>query len=131
MSKNDNWLPSEKEVEEFLLLERMLSSQKRELDLLSIKKADGQLNKMKIKMINRVLSPLSDLFKNEPSKEFLEILDEDDLPTNSDVVFIISQYITAISEFRKKYYKEDEYQSDYSRTVDRWMTKEYPPDYYK
>ncbi len=45
---------------------------------------------MKIKMANRVLEPLKELFKHEESHKFLDILNEDELPTNSDVVLIIS-----------------------------------------
>ena len=52
------------------------------------------------------------------------------MPTNSDVVLIISQYETAILEFKNKYYRKDEYKSTKYSIKMRWMTKEYPPDYY-
>lgn len=124
-------LPTDQNVEDYKLLKDMLHSQRREFDLLSKKKADGQLNKMKIKMANRVLEPLKDLLKNEESHNFLDTLNEDELPTNSDVVLIISQYETAIKNFQGKYFQKDEYlSSDYS-TKKRWMTEEFPPDYYK
>ena len=109
----------------------MLHAQRQEFDLLSKKKSDAQLNPMKIKMVNRVLKPLNKLLKDELSYKFLDILNEDDMPTNSDVVLIISQYETAIDEFKKKYYTKDYYKSDYLDTVYRWMTKEFPPDYYQ
>ena len=109
----------------------MLYSQKKEFDLLSKKKADGQLNSMKIKMANRVLEPLKELFKHEESHKFLDTLNEDELPTNSDVVLIVSQYETAINEFRSKYHIGDKYQRDsFGDIVTRWMTQEYPPNYY-
>ena len=111
---NARWFPTEKDIENYNLLKGMLQSQKKEFDLLSKKKADGQLNPMKIKMVNRVLEPLKVLFKDQESYEFLDTLLEDDMPTNSDVVLIISQYETAIHEFRNKYYR------DY-----RWVTQEY------
>ncbi len=57
--------------------------------------------------MNRILEPLDDLFKNEPTHNFLDIPNEDDLPSNSDIVLIISQYETAIQEFRDKYYIKD------------------------
>ena len=82
-------------------------------------------------MVNRVLEPLNEILKHEPSYKFLDILNEDDMPTNSDVVLIISQYETAISEFRNKYHIKDKYQTnDYGDHVSRWMTQEFPPDYY-
>jgi len=113
------------------LLKDILRAQKNEFDLLSKKKADGQLNPIKIKMANRVLEPLKKLFMHEESHKFLDTLNEDEMPTNSDVVLIISQYKTAIDEFRSRYYIEDKYQpNDYNGYKTRWMTKEYPLDYY-
>jgi len=114
MVKEINWIPTVKNVKDYKLLKGMLSAQKIEFDLLSKKKADGQLNPMKIKMVNRVLEPLKNLFKNEEAHEFLDTLNEDEIPTNSDVVLIIGQYETAINEFRSKYYH------DYN-----WYTEEY------
>ena len=125
MTKEDNWLPTEKDIEDYSLLKEMLKSQRHEFNLLSKKNPNVQLNLMKVKMVNRVLEPLNEILKHEPSHKFLDILSEDDMPTNSDVVLIISQYETAISEFRGKYYIEDKY-----RYTHRWMTQEFPPDYY-
>ncbi len=131
MTKKDNWLPTEKNIEDYSLLKDMLESQRHKLDLLSKKKPDDPLNKMKIKMVNRVLEPLNEILKHESSHKFLDILNEDDMPTNSDVVLIISQYETAISEFMNKYYLKDKYQPEgYGNYVIRWMTQECPPDYY-
>lgn len=115
MTDNNNKLPTEKNVEDYSLLKDMLDAQRKEFDILSNKKPNEHLNKMKIKMVNRVL----------------ELLNEDDIPTNSDVVLIISQYETAIDEFRSRYYQKDEHQSNYIKNVHRWMTEEYPPDYYE
>ncbi len=127
MSEEKTWLPTKQNIEKYKLLKDMLHSQKNEFDLLSKKKADEQLNPMKIKMANRVLEPLKELFKHENSHNFLDTLNKDDMPTNSDVVLIISQYETAIIDFKNRYWLRDQYQS--SRTI-RWMTVEFPPDYY-
>lgn len=132
MTEKNTWLPTEKNIENYELLKDMLRAQKNEFDLLSKKKADEQLNPMKIKMANRVLEPLKRLFVHEESHKFLDALNENEMPTNSDVVLIISQYETAISEFRSRYHIDDKYQSDgYNGYKTRWMTKEYPPDYYE
>jgi hypothetical protein len=131
MTEENAWLPTEKNIEDYELLKSMLHSQKNEFDLLSKKKADGQLNPMKIKMVNRVLEPLKELCKQEQSYKFLDTLNEDEMPTYSDVVLIISQYETALNEFSSKYYIRDKYQRDtYGDLLRRWMTQEYPPDYY-
>lgn len=114
MTEENGWLLTEKNIEDYELLKDMLHSQKEEFDLLSKKKADGQLNPMKIKMVNRVLEPLKELFLHEASHKFLDTLDQDEIPTNSDVVLIISQYESAIDNFRSRYYK------NYN-----WLTVEY------
>lgn len=131
MSDQEEWLPTEKNIEEYKLHIDLLHSQRKEFDLLSKKKADGQLNPMKIKMINRVLEPLRVLFSHEESHAFLDILDEDDIPTYSDVVLIISQYETAIKKFKARYYLKDRYLlDDYDRPIERWMTQEEPHGYW-
>jgi hypothetical protein len=127
MTKENAWLPTEKNIKDYKLLKDMLHSQKIEFDLLSKKKTNEQLNPMKIKMANRVLEPLKELFKHEESYNFLDTLNKDEMPTNSDVVLIISQFETAINEFKSRYCFRDEYQ--YQSPI-RWMTEEYPPDYY-
>lgn len=130
MPKETTYLPKQGDIEYYLLLKDMLKSLRQELDLLCKKKSDEQLNPMKIGMVNRVLEPLNGLFKNEPSHKFLDILNQDDLPSNSDVVLIISQYETAIDEFKKRYHRKDKYSlSPFDE--DRWMTEEQPPDYFK
>lgn len=126
MNDKAEWLPTLKDIEKYELLKDILLSQKKEFDILSKKKADGQLNSMKIKIANRVLEPLKELFKHEEVYQFLDTINEDDLPTNSDVVLILSQYETAVIEFKNKYYVKDEY----SGMFKRWITQEFPPDYY-
>ena len=127
MSKKQSWLPTEKNIEDYSLLKDMLHAQRQEFDLLSKKKSDGQLNKMKIKMVNRVIEPLNELLKNESSHKFLDILNEDDMPTNSDVVLIISQYERALLNFKNKYYLIDkDYRNKYGEAQARWNIKENP-----
>ena len=127
MSNNQSWLPTEKNIEDYSLLKDMLYAQRQEFGLLSKKKSDGQLNKMKIKMVNRVLEPLNELLKNEPSHKFLDILSEDDMPTNSDVVLIISQYEKALLNFKNKYFLIDKnYRDKYGEAQARWNIKEDP-----
>ncbi len=51
MSKNQSQLPTGNNIEDYSLLKDMLYAQRQAFDLLSKKKSDGQLNKMKIKMV--------------------------------------------------------------------------------
>lgn len=103
MTEKNKWVPDDKNIEDYELLKDMLYSQKCEFDLFSKKNPNEHLNSMKIKMVNRVLEPLKELFKHEDFYKFLDILNEEELPTNSDVVLIISQYETAIHCFRTRY----------------------------
>ncbi len=127
MSKNQNWLPTKKNIEDYSLLKDMLHAQRQEFDILSKKKSDGPLNKMKIKMVNRVLEPLNELLRNEPSHKFLDVLNEDEMPTNSDVVLIISQYEEALQNFSNRYFLIDQnYTDKYGTPKKRWNIKEDP-----
>lgn len=114
-------LPTQAEVDTYEMLHPMLDKIAYEVRELSKKKQDGALNELKVKMINRVLTQIKDLLNNEPSVQFLDLLDTDILPTNSDAILIISQYAAALSAFHDKYYGYDELLHS-----QRWFTKEDP-----
>jgi hypothetical protein len=84
---------------------------------LSRKKPDGAVNKGKIVIVNRLLKDSLTILEGEPQRQFLDLLEEDDLPQNSDVVLVLSQYCEAMDQFHNKYYGQDE---DYE---ERWFTK--------
>ena len=90
-------------VDQYELLVPMLRALLAEMKELSKKKQDGVLNKLKVEMINRVLSQVQDLLTDEPTIAFLDLLDDDNLPTNSDAVLIFSQYESAMKQFYDKY----------------------------
>ena len=85
------------------------------------KSPNETLNTFKIKSLNRVLEPIKELLKNQPTASFLDILDETALPSNSDVVIILSQYLTAMKKFEDKYFRKDP-----TKFILRWDTKEDP-----
>ena len=85
---------------------------------LSKKKPDTPLNNFKVKSINRVLEPIKELLKEENMYPFLDVLDMDDMPTNSDVVLIMSQYIKSMDIFHDKYYGYNSRSGQYE-----WSTK--------
>jgi hypothetical protein len=105
--KKEEYLPSQADVTQFEMLYPMLSSVLDELKELSKKKQDGVLNPLKAKTINKILAKAKNLLENEPSIEFLDLLDEDTLPTNSDAVLMIVQFKTALKGFREKYSEDD------------------------
>jgi hypothetical protein len=66
-------------------------------------------------MINRLLASSLKILESEDSLTFLEKLDEDTLPQNSDVVLILSNFLDAMNLYKNIYYR------DY-----KWHTKEKP-----
>lgn len=116
-------LPSEKQVEKYERLSPLLESIFEEVKEFSKKKPDGPLNQLKVKMINKILKQVKDFLSSEPTVEFLELLDDETLPTNSDAVLIIGQFKTVLDQFKSKFYGWDNYISER-----RWFTKENPPD---
>lgn len=72
------------------------------------KKPNDAVNKFKLNFVNEKLieanSLLSDAFK--PSENF-EQFSEDDMPTTSDVLMILSQYIDSLEAWRSAHVYED------------------------
>lgn len=72
-----------------------------EISLLSKKSPNDAVNKFKLNFVNKLLSQsneyLSDKYK--PFDDF-EAFDEDEIPQNSDVVFILSQYLQCFEKLR-------------------------------
>lgn len=115
-------LPSESQVEKFERLSPLLESIFEELKELSKKKPDGPLNQLKVKMINRVLEQVREFLSTDPNIEFLNVLDDETLPTNSDAVLIIGQFRAVLNQFKSKFYGWDSGAGE-----DRWFTKKNPP----
>lgn len=113
-------LPTDIQTNKYELLRPLLTSILSEVKELSKKKQDEPLNKLKVGMINKILSQIKeDVLSDDPLCEFLDLLDSETLPSNSDAVLIIAQYDTAMIQFRIKHYLRDG--DDF-----RWFTKENP-----
>ena len=93
--------------EQYEILFSMLNAILVEMKALSQKKPDDALNEFKIKGVNKILEKVKELLSNEPTVEFLEPLDEETLPKNSDAVFMIAQFKSAMEQFKTKYYTWD------------------------
>jgi|LSQX01.1.fsa_nt_gb hypothetical protein len=78
-------------------LEGLLS----EITLLAKKSPNDSVNKFKLKFINEILKSSNSLLGQvyKPLQSF-EKFDEDDLPSNSDVTFILSQYLNCFEKLR-------------------------------
>ncbi len=106
--------PSKANAEQFDMLSPILNSVYDEIKELSKKKQDGVLNELKVKMTNRILSKVKTILKDDPTVEFLDLLDEESLPTNSDSVLIIAQFQAAMKQYHNKHYGWDGIKHDWS-----------------
>lgn len=98
---------TDEQVKLYLTINPLLKSAFDEVKEFSKKKQDEELNIKKVKMINRLLEKAKVVLKDEPTVDYLELLDEDELPTNSDAVLIMSQFISAMNKFHEDHYHYD------------------------
>ena len=91
MNKND--------VDIFEKLSGQVLSIYEEISLLSKKNPNDALNKFKLKLVNKILNESNNFLgkKYRPFEDF-SVFNEDDIPQNSDVVFILSQYLQCFEE---------------------------------
>jgi len=93
---------NKKQVETFLKLQPQLKSAYDEIALLSKKKPTDSLNNFKLKFINSILSRANAILEDryKPFPDEFTLFEEDDMPNNSDVVFILSHYLTSLEKLR-------------------------------
>ncbi len=102
-------MDKKEEVWEFEKLEQQLHSFLDEMSALSSKKPDGPVNKFKLNFLNATLKSINKIITDyRPFGDF-EQFDVDSLPSNSDVVVILSQYAGAVLRFRTENTSEDSY----------------------
>jgi hypothetical protein len=111
--------PTSAQVERFDMLQPMLQAFLTEVRELSKKKPDAPLNEVKIKMINRILAQIKEVMAVDASVEYLDLLDEEALPQNSDAVLILGQYSAAMGQFKEKHYREDDFSPE-----SQWFVRE-------
>lgn len=88
-------------VDTFEKLFGQLLSIYEEVSLLSKKNPNDAVNKFKLKFVNKLLSQSNDYLDKvyRPFDDFSNF-DEDDMPQNSDIVFILSQYLQCFEKLR-------------------------------
>lgn len=88
------------EQEKFETLCGQLGSFYDEVSVLSKKTPNDALNKFKLKFINQLLGQANAfLGKYKPLADF-DVFSIDDVPSNSDVVFVLAQYLEAFERLR-------------------------------
>lgn len=95
--------PTAEQATNFDMLSPMLNSLHQELTELSKKKQEAVLNPLKIRHVNRILEQVKDCLGDDRSVDYLEMLDTDDVPQNSDAVVIVGQWRAAMRQFHDKH----------------------------
>ncbi len=91
----------------------LLAAMFREFQEASKKKPEAALNKRKVEIVNRLLQDVLSILDAEPTRAYLDLLNEDDLPQNSDVVLILGQTVAAMEAFKEKYHGYDPMEGDH------------------
>ena len=103
MSTNKTFTTKEK-ADTYENLNPFLQKMYQEFKDLSKKNPDAIISKAKIKIVNRLLEKIQEIFKGKNYADLLDLLDEDDLPQASDVALILSQYQSAMEKFKDEHY---------------------------
>lgn len=82
------------DTDKFVKMVRQTKSLIAEFSILSKKSPNDAVNKFKIKLINPILAVANNFIGDAEYKPFddFEIFDEEDVPTNSDILVVLSQY---------------------------------------
>jgi hypothetical protein len=100
---------NKKQVDTFKLLESRLRSLYTEIQTLVKKNANDGVNKFKLHLINAVLRDTNTFLteSEKPIADFSEF-DENALPTTSDVLIVLSQYLNHLEKIRSDNVEQDE-----------------------
>ena len=83
----------------------LLKAMDSEFKELSKRRPNDAVSVAKIKVVNRLLEKCHGTLDDEASVEYLDLLDEDNVPLNSDVVLMLSQFVAAMEQFHANYWK--------------------------
>lgn len=107
------------DVDFFERLQSQIQKLHSEMSILAKGKPDNPINKFKLKIVNEKVQDantiLTDTFK--PLAGF-ELFDETELPTNSDVVIVLSQYLQGLESWRSAHTIHDVTDFRYQWKVD-------------
>jgi secreted Zn-dependent insulinase-like peptidase len=105
---------TKKQIDEFETLQGQLESFHREMNTLVKKNPNDALNKFKLGLINSILKK-ANAFLGRNKRPFgdFEQFEEESMPSTSDVLMIISQYLSAFEKMRAD--------NIYQKAGVRWM----------
>lgn len=102
---------TKEDVNKFEKVQSQIEGLLLEVTNLAKKSPNDAVNKFKLKFINEILIEANRILgKNYKPLSSFEKFDEDDLPSNSDVSFILSQYLSCFEKLRAdNIYRKQEY----------------------
>ena len=98
------------DVERFERINAQLEGVYEEITALSKKSPNDGVNKFKLRLVNKILQDANLIFddRHKPFDDFA-VFDEDALPSNSDVAFILAQYLNCMENLRSENIKEADF----------------------
>lgn len=100
----------------FQKVESQIRGLYKEIGLLSKKNPNDIVNKFKLKFINQSIKDANYLLSETKPYTDFHLFDEDEIPTTSDVVLILEQYITALVNLKSLNIKYKIAESDWGTT---------------
>jgi len=101
----------------FQKIELQIDGLYKEIGLLSKKNPNDVVNTFKLKFINQSLKDANYLLGSiKPYADF-DVFDIDEIPTTSDVVLMLEQYITALKSLKTKNTKYKDVESDWGTSI--------------
>jgi hypothetical protein len=90
-----------KDVDSFEKVRAQLQQLHNEVSALSKSKPDNLINKFKLGFINEKIGEANTILTGDfkPFKDFI-LFNVDELPSNSDIVMVLSQYLDCLEAFR-------------------------------
>lgn len=107
MPPDNSSKPTREQAETIELVYPLVTAVTAEMRELSKKKQDGILSQLKVKSINRLLEDVKSVLGDDPSVRYLDLLELDDLPQNSDAVLVLAQWEAALKQYKDKHYGWD------------------------
>ncbi len=97
-------------IDKFIKTNTQIEGVYAELTILAKKSPDSPLNKFKVQLINRIIISANEILgtDNLPFPDFIGF-DEVELPSNSDAVLVVGQYLNCLEELRAQNIVEDDY----------------------
>jgi len=83
----------------FIMLRELFDQMYYEFQLQSRRKPDDPVNEYKAKKINSILEPLRDMMSGETYAEYLDLVEEENAKTYSDVALLLTQYKGSMKRF--------------------------------